>query len=128
MAEKRDKRKDNPQLFKPGQSGNPSGRPKVGPTLTDILRELGDLEDVEIRRGEMVARKVALGHKMWNMALQGKTEVMRYIYDRVDGKPTQEIKVASNIEIDAPIHLHVGAKIEVVNEPENTDSSDSDET
>lgn len=100
--------------FKPGQSGNPKGRPKDSLTLTDVLRELGQIEDVEIRKGTpKISRKEALGHKMWNMALSGKAEVARYIYDRLDGKPTQEIKVSSSMPIDAVVHVHVeGFEIE----------------
>jgi hypothetical protein len=131
MSDNKNKRKELPQLFKPGQSGNPNGRPKVGPTLTDILKELGDLEDVEFRRGEMVTRKEALGHKMWNLALKGNEQIAKYIYDRIDGKPTQEIRVGNHLRIDAPIHLHIGAKIERVNEDDEAADAavtDSDET
>jgi hypothetical protein len=106
--------------FKKGQSGNPSGRSPAKTTLTEILRELGEIEDVK-HNGEMLSRKVALGHKMWAVALQGRTDQMRYMYDRLDGKPVQEVKVQSNVQIDAPIILHVGAKIEVVDDDDDSD-------
>lgn len=111
--------------FKKGQSGNPKGRPKGGKSLTDILREVGEIEDVK-HNGEIIARKTALAHKMWSLALQGKPEVMRYMYDRLDGKPTQEIKVNSDASIDAPIHLHVGATITVVDYDGSTEDEDDD--
>lgn len=100
--------------FKPGQSGNPKGRPKGTLSLTDVLRQLGEIEDVEIRRGEpKISRKEALGHKLWNMALSGKSEIARYIYDRLDGKPTQEIKVHNDTPIDAAVYVHIeGFQIE----------------
>jgi hypothetical protein len=130
MEEQQDKRKAMPHLFQKGQSGNPSGRPKSpNKTLTQILEEVGEIEDVELKRGQnKIARKEALAHKMWNMALSGKENVARYIYDRIDGKPTQEIKVGGNVKIDAPIHLHIGAKIEAVDEATESGTPDSDET
>jgi hypothetical protein len=106
--------------FQPGTSGNPNGRPKRGESLTDILRMQGDIEDVSLE-GEKVSRKTALGHKMWQLALRGKEATMRYLYDRVDGKPTQEIKVQSDVAIDAPIVLMV-AGVEI----ESNDDDDSD--
>ena len=114
--------------FKPGQSGNPRGRPQGTLSLTDVLRKLGDIEDVEIRKGEpKIPRKEALGHKMWNMALSGKADIARYIYDRLDGKPTQEIKVQSDAAMDAPIILHVGATIRVI-EDSDDDNRDDEST
>jgi len=94
--------------------------------MTEILRELGEIEDVR-HNGLMIARKVALGHKMWSLALQGKDQTMRYMYDRLDGKPVQEVKVNSNVEIDAPIHLHVGATIRVVEADGDTESADDND-
>jgi hypothetical protein len=115
--------------FKPGESGNPKGRPKGTLTLTEVLRQLGEIEDVEIRKGQpKIARKEALGHKMWNMALSGKADIARYIYDRLDGKPTQEIKVQSDAAIDAPIVLHVGATITVVEDEADDDNEDDRST
>jgi hypothetical protein len=131
MSEKKNGRHELPQLFKPGQSGNPAGRAKKGTSLTDILRELGELRDAKTREGEMVTRKEALGNKMWSLALKGNENIAKYIYDRIDGKPTQEIRVGNHVRIDAPIHLHIGAKIERVNDDEEVVDAavtDSDET
>jgi len=64
---------------------------------------------------------------MWSLALQGKDQTMRYMYDRLDGKPVQEVKVNSNVEIDAPIHLHVGATIRVVEADGDTESADDND-
>lgn len=94
--------------------------------MTEILRELGEIKDIK-HQGEMLSRKVALGHKMWEVALKGRTDQMRYMYDRLDGKPVQEVKVQSNVEIDAPIILHVGAKIEVIEDDDDTKPDDDSE-
>ena len=63
--------------FPPGVSGNPGGRPKRGTTLTDILNakldkeELADLLIDKARGGDVVA--------------------LKYIYDRIDGKPVETV-------------------------------------
>jgi len=61
--------------FKPGQSGNPSGRPKKDRELTAAL--------------EQVVDKVALADKLNEMAIAGDMSAIRYIYDRIEGTPTQ---------------------------------------
>lgn len=88
--------------YRPGESGNSNGRPTKGETMTDILKAQGEIEDQDFN-GEKIARKVALGHKTWALALKGKEATIRYLYDRIDGKPVQEIKVRSDVPLDAPI-------------------------
>ena len=120
-------RKTGGKDWKPGQSGNPKGRPPSNTTLTELLREAGEIQDAKWN-GETMARKQALANIMWMQALRGADATQRYIYDRIDGKPTQEIKVGGNVKIDAPIHLHVGATIEAVDEEENAGTSDGDDS
>ena len=85
--------------WKPGESGNPNGRPKTGQALTDLLREAGEITDAKWN-GQTMARKKALANQMWMQALRGSEPTQRYIYDRLDGKPTQEVKVGGNVKID----------------------------
>ena len=82
---------DNLKPFKKGQSGNPNGRPKKEYCLTDILKEQGETEDVQTSNGQKISRKNALGQKLWAMAMGGDITAMRYVYDRIDGKPNQTI-------------------------------------
>ena len=81
--------------FKPGQSGNPTGRPKKEYCLTDILKDQGNNEDVEIEEGVMISRKQAIAQKLWSMAMSGDAMMLRYIYDRIDGSPRQSIDLES---------------------------------
>jgi hypothetical protein len=90
--------------------------------MTEILRDQGEIEDVK-HQGAMIARREALAHKMWALALSGKPEVMRYMYDRIDGKPVQEVKVRTDAAIDAPVYLIVGAPVEVVDGNEAEDEA-----
>ena len=82
--------------FKPGQSGNPTGRPKKEYCLTDILKEQGNNEDVEIEEGVLISRKQAIAQKLWSMAMNGDPIMLRYLYDRIDGRPKQSLDVAAS--------------------------------
>lgn len=85
------KRKAPKTAFKPGQSGNPKGRSKKGETLTDILRQITE-EKISEKGGDKVAIKTALARKMVSMALGGDQSMLKYVYDRIDGFPTQAIQ------------------------------------
>lgn len=73
--------------WKPGQSGNPKGRPK-GRRLTDILREALDSQEiggVPIEGGERVADvfvRAVLGHAVQS----GNASIIKEIFDRIDGR------------------------------------------
>ncbi len=69
--------------FKPGQSGNPDGRPKTR-QLTDALREL-------VKPGELAAG-------LYKLALKAKEPAIRlaatkYIMDRIEGTPLHRSEV-----------------------------------
>ena len=67
--------RDETGRFKAGHSGNPSGRPKKDRGLTRALEEAVD--------------KVALAAKVVELAMAGDTALIKYIYDRIEGSPTQ---------------------------------------
>ena len=79
--------------FKPGQSGNPRGRPRKENSLTAILEQLGDLADVSFN-GEQIPRKRALAEAIWQKAIVDKDLMaIKYIFDRVDGTPIQAVEL-----------------------------------
>ena len=81
-------------MFVKGQSGNPGGRPKRGETLTDILRRLGDVQDVNFN-GNQIARKQALAEAIWQKAIVDKDfQSIKYLYDRMDGTPAQSVEIS----------------------------------
>lgn len=77
----------NLRPWRPGQSGNPRGRPR-GRTLTAILRDVLDSEEIDGKAtpdGKDVARvfvEAVVGHAMRT----GNPALVREILDRIDGK------------------------------------------
>jgi hypothetical protein len=80
--------KDTPTAFKPGQSGNPAGRPK-SITLSEALRlELAKVlpNDTQERTfAEVIAQSLVLA------AATGNILAAKEIADRTEGKPKQAI-------------------------------------
>jgi len=59
-----------PNRWKPGQSGNPKGRPPKGGGLTELLRVEG--EELISVGGEAITQKQALAKAVWQFALTGE--------------------------------------------------------
>lgn len=68
--------------FKPGQSGNPKGRPKGTPTLQEVMaREATKL--IKIKQGDNVVsvpKLEALARRVFNKALEGDLAAARMIF------------------------------------------------
>ena len=82
QPDQKPKRKAPPSAWKPGQSGNPKGRPAKSHDLTAALVEIVDKQE--------------LGKKLYELALGGDMQAVRYIYDRIEGTPPQRIQVEIN--------------------------------
>lgn len=77
--------------FEPGQSGNPSGRPRKLPKIDDLLAEvLGDDEN----SGEAKAILEALVKRA---KLKGGDKAAEILLDRAFGKPKQTIEQKTEI-------------------------------
>lgn len=75
--------------WKPGQSGNPKGRPPKDQTMTDAL--------------SLQAPKEEIAKKLIEMALDGNVAAIKYIYDRIDGAPRQAFEVKGDREDPLPL-------------------------
>ena len=84
--------------FKKGHVANPHGRPKKEYCLTDILKEQGDTKDVNTEEGK-ISRKQAISTKLWAMAMDGDVSCLKYLFDRIDGRPKESI----DIDMDASV-------------------------
>lgn len=102
--------RDNPQNI------NREGRPKKGETLTDALREYAEQKDVEYNKNK-ISRKQALSQKLWQMALNGDLQAMKYIYDRIDGTPRQTV-------LNQLQHMPDVVEVDLSEDDDKTDTED----
>jgi len=68
--------------FKPGESGNPGGRPKKGTAFAERIREA--ITDDEWN---------AIIAKAKDQALDGDRNARDFLLDRTEGKPNQKIEI-----------------------------------
>lgn len=80
--------------FGPGNCANPHGRPKKGKTLTDILEAELRKRDRTGDGGKVVSGKKRLAQEIVSLALDpspldktSRLAALKYIYDRIDGRP-----------------------------------------
>lgn len=80
--------------WKKGQSGNPNGRPRKNKALSEELRRLLQgqaLGKKETNLQVIVAKLVAL-------AREGDKDAIRYIFDRLEGRPAQALELTGDKE------------------------------
>jgi ribosomal protein L29 len=77
--------------WKPGQSGNPGGRPKKTP-LADACRELLNMPVPKDKSGRSYAE--AISEKLARKALAGNISAVREIADRAEGKARQAMELS----------------------------------
>lgn len=81
----------NPAWVK-GVSGNPKGRPRKGKSLTDILERILKEKQVTFR-GKQITGKEAAVRKLLELALAGDVPALKYLIDRIDGRPNTTVKL-----------------------------------
>jgi hypothetical protein len=98
--------------WKPGQSGNPKGRPKKERALTEILQRAGSAM-VALPDGTRTSSRSVLARALWDLATSGKAElpggkviglgedkdwlpVVKFIYSQIDGPPPAALDLTSN--------------------------------
>lgn len=96
-----------PYYFKPGQSGNPGGRPKksiLDQALEDELAEIVKLaqkdekgKKIRVQRARVIAREVL------TQLMGGKKGIAQLVFERVGGKPLQQIEAKVEETYSDPI-------------------------
>lgn len=75
----------NPEnQFKPGQSGNPNGRPRSGNSWKDIIDNA-----ISLKTEKGISKKEAIILILTEMALDGDLKAMEMLMDRTEGKAKQ---------------------------------------
>lgn len=120
--QKQDKRKSMPQLFKPGQSGNPAGRPKGSVSITtEIKKRLEEMSP----DGQRTALQVLVENIIQD-ALDNNNEMRKLIWNYVDGQPSQKVEQSGgtinlNIELsDEQFQRLIRERAEQLNSPEGS--------
>jgi hypothetical protein len=96
---KQQKKRGNPRIseygWKPGQSGNPGGRPKKK-WLTEVVEELLEekLQNEEFR----VAYKEAMWQRLMSQRVVGAMTLDK-VWERTEGKVTQPVEMTVNLSL-----------------------------
>ena len=98
--------KDERGRFIKGNSGGP-GRPPKSESLTETLRTVVDKDEI--------------AKKLYELAMEGDIPALKYIYDRIDGRPKETIEqtikeLPSVIEVDLSDTETAEENIETVEE------------
>jgi hypothetical protein len=77
-------------FFKPGQSGNPSGKPKGAGMITKFLSELA--MEIPPESKDKKTRAQLLSDLLWKKALAGSQWASEHLMIRLEGKPKEVIQ------------------------------------
>ena len=94
--------------WKPGQSGNPKGRPKKEKLLEPLIRELLESK----RRGDKEGRqwKMIVAEELLRQFTKGNPAAIKEVLNRIDGP------VKQSVEIDAEVEAKTNAREYLIGE------------
>lgn len=89
--------------FKPGQSGNPTGRPKGTKNIKKMIYEFGQREiEVSIQGQKLkISMNEALAQKIWDIALKGNLKAVQAVCEinqEYDAKRKENTMTISELE------------------------------
>ena len=86
--------------WKPGQSGNPRGRPKERPIAAELKKLAAEQikvsaggKDIEGSRLELLARVA------WGKAMKGDFRFVKELLERIDGKVIEQIDLTADVNV-----------------------------
>lgn len=85
---------ENLQMWKPGQSGNPKGRPAKARCIPDILEKIG--QEKSGRKKLDPTNIEAVMREVFKLAKEGKAWAVQFIADRLEGRPAQTVDIKSS--------------------------------
>ena len=88
-TEKMQRRLANLRPFKPGQSGNPKGKPKGTISLVSILKK--KLSEMDRGSRKTFAELFIQKYLLKKAIVDEDMRIMKDVIDRIDGKPTRSI-------------------------------------
>lgn len=96
---------DNPKPFKKGENGGgyPKGVPNSKTRLLRLLKLVQEKTNPVTGEKEMFSVAEQLDMVLISKALKGDIRAYQEIFDRLEGKATQETKVITNEPIQQPI-------------------------
>ena len=83
--------------WKPGQSGNPKGRPKKEKLLEPLIRELLESK----RRGDKEGRlwKMIVAEELLRQFTKGNPAAIKEVLNRIDGPVKQALEIDGKLEV-----------------------------
>jgi hypothetical protein len=88
--------------YKPGQSGNPKGKPKGSLNMSTMLRIMLN-EKTKDEDGKKTTHKALIIKKVIEKAKDGNLKASEMVFDRTEGKPAQTISQIHEGRIDTKI-------------------------
>ena len=85
--------------FKPGQSGNPKGKPPGTLSMTRLMKELL-IEAIQTKDGKSMQAAEALARSIYKRALTGNDKMSQLIWNYLDGMPKMNFDATANININ----------------------------
>jgi hypothetical protein len=77
---------------------NRNGRPRKDQAITDLIRK-----ELNHKGADGIPKKKTVVKKLIDLALSGDVPALKYLVDRVDGKPVETVDMSAEVNADMGI-------------------------